>query len=92
MSQTGKPNEKAGPDRPSGLDVDALANAVEEVVSTLDVTVRAAEFVQARSTDPAERARAADIRRQAAAMLDAVRARSARPRRASRPGDQRTIH
>lgn len=92
MSQTGKPDQKAGPERKAGVDVDALVDAVEEVVETLDVTVQAAEFVQARSPDPTERARAADIQQQAEAMLDAAKEQNVKPQRSGRPGDQRTVH
>lgn len=92
MSQTGKPNRKTGPDRKAGVDVDALADAVEEVVGTLGVTVQAAEFVQARSPDPTERARAADIQQQAEAMLDAAKEQTAKRHRSTHPGNQRTVH
>lgn len=90
MSQTGKPNPNAEPTRAAaGVDVGALEDAVEEVVETLDVAVQAAAFVQARSADPAERARAAGIRQQAEAMLDAAREPAVRPQR---PATRRTMH
>lgn len=90
MSQTGKPNPNAAPARDlSGVDIEALEETVEEVVETLDVTVQAAEFVQARSPDPAERARAAGIQQQAEAMLDAAKEQIVRP---PRPADRRTMH
>ncbi|WP_431855768.1 hypothetical protein [Azospirillum sp.] len=90
MSQTGKPNPNAAPAREaSGVDIEALEETVEEVVETLDVTVQAAEFVQARSPDPAERARAADIQQQAEAMLGAAKDQVVRP---PRPADRRTMH
>ena len=101
MSQTGKPNRKAEPGRAAtrtdGVDIEALQETVEEVVETLDVTVQAAEFVQARSPDPTERARAADIQQQAEAMLDAAKEQGAKEQGAKEPapkprGDGRTVH
>lgn len=92
MSQTAKPNQTTtqsaqSNDETSGVDIDALQETVEEVVVTLDVTVQAAEFVQNRSPDPTERARAAGIQQQAEAMLDA-----AKERQPDRPGPARTVH
>ncbi|PWC53413.1 hypothetical protein TSO221_10840 [Azospirillum sp. TSO22-1] len=73
----------------SGVDIEALEETVEEVVETLDVTVQAAEFVQARSRDPAVRARAAGIQQQAEAMLDAAKDQVVRPPRSV---GRRTMH
>lgn len=89
MSQTGKPGPKVDS---GGVDIDTLEETVVEVVETLDVTVQAAEFVQARSPDPSERERAAEIRQQAEAMLDAAEERGTGNQRSDRPGDQRTVH
>ncbi len=54
------------------VDVDALEEAMEEVVETLDLAEQAADLVETRSPDPRDRARAAAVRRQAEAMLDAA--------------------
>ena len=90
MSQTGKPNPNTAPAREAaGVDIEVLEKTVEEVVETLDVTVQAAEFVRARSTDPTERARAAGVRQKAKAMLDAARELTVRPPRRS---EGRIVH
>jgi len=54
------------------VDVEALEEAMEEVVETLDLAEQAAEFAEAKSPDPNDRARAAAVRKQAEAMLDAA--------------------
>lgn len=54
------------------VDVDALEEAMEEVVETLDLAEQAANHAQARNPDPIDRARAAAVQKQAEAMLDAA--------------------
>lgn len=54
------------------VDVSALEESMDEVVETLELAEQAAEFVQAHSDDPADRARAAAVQRQAGAMLEAA--------------------
>ncbi len=54
------------------VDVGALEETMEEVVETLDLAEQAAELVQAKSSDPIDRARAAAVQKQAEAMLDAA--------------------
>lgn len=59
-------------DHAQGVDVEALEDTLEEVVETLDLAERAAGFVEATADDAYARSRAAQIRRQAEAMLDAA--------------------
>ncbi|NYZ12497.1 hypothetical protein HL658_08040 [Azospirillum sp. RWY-5-1] len=66
----GTDEEKA--DRTRCVDVEALEDTMEEVVETLDLAERAAGFVEATSNDADARSRAAQVRRQAEAMLDAA--------------------
>lgn len=75
-----------------GVDIEALDDTMEEVVETLDMAAQAAEFVQERSPDPTERARAAEIQQQAEAMLNAAEERSSDDKRPDPRGDQRTVH
>lgn len=70
------------PTEPHAVDLGALEATMDEVVEALDLTERAAEFVQTTSDDARQRERAAQIRRQAEAMLGA-----AEERRPSRPED-----
>lgn len=63
---------ESGPVTDKKTDIDALEETMGDVVETLAVAEQAAEFVQATSSDDADRARAAAVRRQAEAMLDAA--------------------
>ena len=77
MTTNNDPRKPA--DRPDqGVDVEALEEAMDEVVETLGVAEEAAEFVQAVSPEEEERERAAAVQQQAEAMLDAAEESSAR--------------
>ncbi|HYG90921.1 MAG TPA: hypothetical protein VD978_32215 [Azospirillum sp.] len=75
-----------------GVTVEMLDDTMEEVVETLDLTVQAAEIVQDRSLDPAERDHAAEIQEQAEAMLDAAEERPVKSRRPPRRDGDGTLH
>jgi hypothetical protein len=61
------------------LSAEALEQTMEEVVETLELTHRAAGFIQKRDRTPRELARSEHIRRKASAMLDAAAERGAGP-------------
>lgn len=80
-------------DANKGVDVEALEDTMDEVVETLDLAEHAAGFVEATSDDAEARARAAQVRRQAEAMLDAAEENgSARPSDDAGLGSTGTVH